>query len=149
MTKQEQAALKRVTKKLSAMRATLRKDERIWLDRIVLGETEVTGHAATAPSKAMKVTKATAAEVAAHAATAPSKAMKVTKATAAEVAAHAATAPSKAMKVTKATAAEVAAHAATIPQKVQRVTAAQGPQGLVKLDAVTGAYTLNDDAAAI
>ncbi len=46
--KERRAALVRVTKKLSALRSTLKKDERELLDRIVLGAAEVAGHAVTA-----------------------------------------------------------------------------------------------------
>ena len=79
MTKKEQAALNRVAKKLSALRVTLRKDERDWLDRVILGQSEVAAHAATAPSKAMKVSKVAAAEVAAHAATIPQRSGRVAR----------------------------------------------------------------------
>lgn len=45
MDTKQQAALKRLTKKLSALRQTLRKDERELLDTIVLGQrAEVKGH---------------------------------------------------------------------------------------------------------
>lgn len=153
MTAKEKAALKRVAKKLSAMRATLNKNERIWLDRIVLGG-EVTAHAATAPGKALRATQAQAAQVAAHAMTAPKKALRVTKDQAAQVAAHAMTATNKAMRVTRAQAAEVAAHAATAPQKALRVTRAQAAQlaaanaaNVLEFDATTGGYRLNETAA--
>ncbi|MCC7164074.1 MAG: hypothetical protein IT331_16370 [Anaerolineae bacterium] len=46
MADKQKAALNRLTKKLSALRATLSKDERILLDRIVLGN-EVAGHKMT------------------------------------------------------------------------------------------------------
>ena len=122
MTKKEQAALNRVAKKLSALRVTLRKDERDWLDRVILGQSEVAAHAATAPSKAMKVSKVAAAEVAAHAATAPSKAMKVSKVAAAEV----------------------AAHAATIPQRIGRVARSQGENQAVLELGTDGVYRIAD-----
>jgi len=54
MTDKQQAALKQLAKKLSAIRATLAKEERAWLDQLVLGgdltpaandaDAEVTGH---------------------------------------------------------------------------------------------------------
>jgi|SRR5581483_7417303 hypothetical protein len=153
MTSKEQAALRRLAKKLSAMRATLSKDERVWLDRLILGEQEVAAHAMTAPQRVTRVTKATAAQVAAHAMTAPQRVTRVTKATAAQVAAHAMTAPQRVTRVTKATAAEVAAHTAAIPQKVTRVTrvqasqAAANSQALLEFDATTGGYRINENAA--
>jgi|GEM_PF-4354633 hypothetical protein len=73
--KERRAALVRVTKKLSALRSTLKKDERELLDRIVLGAAEVAGHAVTAevfskrelPSK--RESPAKTDEVMGHAAT--------------------------------------------------------------------------------
>jgi hypothetical protein len=44
MTSKETAALRRLSKKLSALRATLNKDERALLDRMILGK-EVQAHA--------------------------------------------------------------------------------------------------------
>lgn len=130
MTKKEQAALKRVAKKLSAMRATLNKSERVWLDRIILGEPEVAAHRAHGAQKALRVTKAQAAQVAAHAATAPQKVMRVTRAQAAEVAAHAATIPQRVTRATRATAAQAAAN-----------------QAFLEFDATTGGYRLNENAS--
>ena len=47
MADKQQTALKRLAKKLSALRATLSKDERVMLDRIVLGTADVSGHKLT------------------------------------------------------------------------------------------------------
>ncbi len=62
-------ALKRLVKKLSALRATLRRDERQLLDQIILGlSAEAAGHAMTrAASKGAATPKPI--EVAAHAMT--------------------------------------------------------------------------------
>ena len=150
MTKQEQAALKRVAKKLSAMRATLNKSERNWLDRLILGESEVAAHRAHGAQKTQRAGKVQAAEVAAHAATAPQRVARVARTQAAEVAAHAATAPQRVARVARTQAAEVAAHAATIPQRVARVnrttaTQAAANQALLEFDATTGGYRINDN----
>jgi hypothetical protein len=131
MTSKEQAALRRLAKKLSAMRATLSKDERVWLDRLILGEQEVAAHAMTAPQRVTRVTKATAAQVAAHAMTAPQRVTRVTKATAAEVAAHTAAIPQKVTRVTR----------------VQASQAAANSQALLEFDATTGGYRINENAA--
>jgi hypothetical protein len=131
MTSKEQAALRRIAKKLSAMRATLSKDERVWLDRLILGKQEVAAHAMTAPQRVTRVTKATAAEVAAHAITAPQRVTRVTKATAAEVAAHTAAIPQKVTRVTR----------------VQASQAAANSQALLEFDATTGGYRIKENAA--
>src|SRR5438876_718663 len=60
MADKQQTALKRLAKKLSALRATLSKDERVLLDRIVLNQ-EVTPHMISAANtgKALAANKAT------------------------------------------------------------------------------------------
>jgi hypothetical protein len=45
MAEKQTAAMKRLLKKLSALRKTLRKDERELLDHLVIRESEVKGHA--------------------------------------------------------------------------------------------------------
>ncbi len=109
MADKEFRALNRLVKKLSALRATLRSDERGWLDQLVLGSAAPVPATVmtTAASKAAKTPRS--AEVAAHAMnTAASKGAKTPKPT--EVAAHAmTTAASKGAKTPKP--AEVAAHA--------------------------------------
>src|SRR5512137_3066428 len=111
MADKEFQALKRLVKKLSALRATLRRDERVLLDEMVLGSAaEVSAHAMTnAASKGAKTPKPS--EVSAHAMTnAASKGAKTPKP--AEVSAHAMTnAASKGAKTPKP--AEVSAHAMT------------------------------------
>ena len=68
MADKQAQALKRLTKKLSALRKTLRKDERELLDALILGDeaaAEVNAHSLV--SKADRVAKAdTVAEVQAH-----------------------------------------------------------------------------------
>src|SRR3972149_4734213 len=88
MADKQTQALGRLTKKLSALRKTLGKDERIILDQLILGaDADVAGHAmasAKAPKPAARV-----AEVAGHAMTTaktPRPAARV-----AEVAGHAMT----------------------------------------------------------
>ncbi len=111
MADKKNQALKRLLKKLSALRATLRHDERVLLDEIILGSVaEVSAHTMTAAaSKGAKTPKP--AEVSAHAmTTAASKGAKTPKP--AEVSAHAmTTAASKGAKTPKP--AEVSAHAMT------------------------------------
>lgn len=61
MTDKKHAALKQLAKKLSAIRATLGKEERAWLDQLVLGsepgtaetnpDAEVSGHQMSATIK--------------------------------------------------------------------------------------------------
>ncbi len=69
MADKKKQALKRLVKKLSALRATLRRDERELLDQLVLGSAaEVQAHAMTnAASKGAKTPKPI--EVSAHAMT--------------------------------------------------------------------------------
>ncbi len=45
MDEKQAKTLKRVIKKLNALRKTLRKDERAMLDALIVRESEVTGHA--------------------------------------------------------------------------------------------------------
>jgi hypothetical protein len=63
MASKQTQALARLVKKLSALRATLRKDERDLLDQLILGE--VAGHG-MASAKASRASAAKAAEVAGH-----------------------------------------------------------------------------------
>jgi hypothetical protein len=103
MADKKNQALGRLTKKLSALRATLRKDERDLLDELILGAAaEVAAHSMTtaAATKAMKTPKTV--EVAAHSMTtaAATKAMKTPKTV--EVAAHSmAGAASKSARVSR------------------------------------------------
>lgn len=46
LNERQEAALNRLTKKLSALRKTLRGDERQMLDLLIAGKSEVSGHAA-------------------------------------------------------------------------------------------------------
>ena len=93
MEAKQAQVLKRVTKKLSALRVTLRKDERDILDQLILGaKAEVGGHrlasAKASRAASSRVAAAKAAEVDAHA---MSNAMsaRASSAKAAEVGAHA------------------------------------------------------------
>jgi hypothetical protein len=145
MADKQKAVLNRLTKKLSALRATLSKDERILLDRIVLSTPDVSGHkmvgaASGATSAARKATRAN--EVALHKMTdaasgATSAARKATKVT--EVALHGMTdaASGATTAARKATAANAAASAAAN-------AAASG--AVFAIDATTGGYRVNDGA---
>ena len=69
MIDKQTQALKRLTKKLSALRTTLRKDERDLLDQLILGASaDVAGHALTSAISTEAVTSRPT-EVAAHAMT--------------------------------------------------------------------------------
>ena len=101
MADKQTQALSRLAKKLSALRVTLRKDERDLLDELILGHAaEVAAHSMNAAAaKASKTPRA--AEVAAHSMNAAAaKASKTPRA--AEVAAHSmAGAASKSAKTTR------------------------------------------------
>ncbi len=136
MTDKERTAFKRLVKKLSAMRATLSKDERNLLDKLILGE-EVAAHQMTTGSvKAIKAVKGEA-DVAAHQMTTGSvKAIKAVKG-GAEVAAHQMTTGSvKAIKAVKG-AAEVAAHQMTTGS-VKAIKAVKGEADVAAHQMTTG-----------
>jgi hypothetical protein len=170
MADKQKAVLNRLTKKLSALRATLSKDERILLDRIVLSTPDVSGHkmvgaASGATSAARKATRAN--EVALHKMTdaasgATSAARKATKVN--EVALHkmtdaasgATSAARKATKVTEvalhgmtdaASGATTAARKATAANAAASAAANAAASGAVfAIDATTGGYRVNDGA---
>ncbi len=98
MADKQTLALKRLLKKLSALRVTLRRDERDLLDQLVLGASaDVAGHAmvgaASTQAAAAKMARAASTEVAAHqlakAAATKAAAAKMARAASTEVAAHA------------------------------------------------------------
>jgi len=90
MIDKQTQALKRLTKKLSALRTTLRKDERDLLDQLILGASaDVAGHALTSAISTEAMTSRPT-EVAAHAMTSAKSTEAVTSRPT-EVAAHAMT----------------------------------------------------------
>ncbi len=136
MADKNKVALNRLTKKLSALRATLSKDERVLLDRIVLSTPDVVGHKMTnAASGAKKAAKVN--EVAAHGMTtkaasgAVTGARKPTKVT--EVALHGMTTG--------------AASAAKGAKKALGASNAAASGAVFSVDATTGGYRINDGAA--
>jgi len=161
MTPKEKATLNRLAKKLSAIRATLKKDERDMLDRLILGE--VGGHALKAgkPQKALKMTQA---ETAAHSMTGSAASMKVSRASKAttEVAAHSMIIPNQAQAVNamKAAKTDMVAHSMKAGAATAKVagprqastaqaaaaSAASASAALLQFDATTGGYTVNDSA---
>src|SRR5206468_1834786 len=123
MADKQQTALKRLAKKLSALRATLSKDERVLLDRIVLNQ-EVTPHMISAANtgKALAANKAT--DVALHSMT------------------TGAANTGKALAANKAT--EVALHSMTTG--AANTGAANAAANLLQFDATTGGYRVTDKA---
>jgi len=141
-------ALKRLVKKLSALRATLRKDERDLLDELVLGApAEVAAHGMTS-AVASKPVMSRAAEVAAHGMT--SAVSKAASKRATEVAAHGMTS-AVASKPVMSRAAEVAAHGMTsavskAASKRATEVAAHGMTSAKTEGAVTGAKAVASGA---
>jgi hypothetical protein len=110
MIDKQTQALKRLTKKLSALRATLRKDERDLLDQLILGASaDVAGHALTSAISTEAVTSRPT-EVAAHAMTSAKSSKPASRR--AEVAGHTLTSAISTEAVTSRPT-EVAAHAMT------------------------------------
>jgi hypothetical protein len=129
MADKQTQALKRLTKKLSALRKTLRKDERELLDALILGDeaaAEVNAHSLV--SKADRVAKA---DVTAH-----QLIQKADRADKADVVAHQLI--QRADRVAKADAvAEVQAHRLN-----QAAVAAVSIRSMVDFDAVNGKYVI-------
>lgn len=122
MADKQTQALKRLTKKLSALRKTLRKDERDLLDQLILGE----GAAEVSAHKFSSKASSKAAEVEAHKFT-PKAATK-----AAEVVVHS-MAPKASPKASQA-AVEVTAH---------KLSASSRP--VVSYNASTGSYIVVEE----
>ena len=152
----ETQALKRLVKKLSALRATLRKDERALLDRLVIGEkSEVQGHAMMAPQA---LQSPQSAEVQGHiymAPKGPQSARGRKRPQAAEVEGHSLMAPNAVMAASgrkRPESAEVQGHAFMAPQSAevsghtmqsaQTAMSALGLQGRIYLDQGKGVYTV-------
>lgn len=154
MADKQKAALNRLSKKLSALRATLPKDERILLDRIVLGTNQVEGHKMTtdaaqgarnravsgAASGAKKVSEVTAHGMVTGAASGAAAGAKAVKKVS-EVTAHGmvmgAASGAKASKT-----AQGAASAAKAA-----VSGAANVGALLEFDATAGGYRVSDGAA--
>ena len=141
-------ALKRLVKKLSALRATLRKDERDLLDELVLGApAEVAAHGMTS-AVASKLVMSRAVEVAAYGMI--SAVFKAASKRATEVAAHGMTS-AVASKPVMSRAAEVAAHGMTSAKTEGAVTGAKavasGATMRISLDAKRGVFEVVEAAA--
>jgi hypothetical protein len=139
MADKQKAALNRLTKKLGALRATLSKDERVLLDRIVLSTPDVSGHkmvnAASGSKKALKANEVAAHSMTTAASGATTAALKASKAS--EVALHS-------MTTGAATGATTAALKAAGAVSAASNAAATG--AVFAIDATTGGYRVNDGA---
>lgn len=155
MADKQKAALNRLAKKLGALRATLSRDERVLLDRIVLGTDEVIGHkvttaAATGPKAANKVTEVAVHGMAGAATTGPKASKKVTEVSAHGMTTGATTGPKASKKVTEVTAHGMTTGAATTGPKASKAAntgAISAATTLLEFDATTGGYRVTDGSS--
>lgn len=158
MNTKEKATLNRLAKKLSAIRATLKKDERDMLDRLILGH-EVGGHKMTT-GKPQRTVGAAAAETKGHASTATAASMKVSRAAKAtsDVQAHGMIVPGQTQAAKKMTAAktDMVLHSMKVDTAASKVqgprlantaqaagaVAASTSSAMLEFDETTGGYRL-------